>query len=181
MQRNFFKKLIPVSLSFVLLCLTAFTAKAGLDSYEIYLNNKLILKQYVNQPLTLISLQLTQKNAADELVIYYSQCKAPGKIGKNRSISVRDANGQTLKSWKFSDASGNKTAMVIPVKELLQLEKNNAGKELSLFYTAEGKSEGQMLANFHLGQKSTASRKMQAPSSVLSFSPFFSFIQPICL
>src|SRR5215213_4945686 len=88
----------------ILLCGTAFTAKAGLDSYEIYLNNKLILKQYVNQPLKLESLGLDQSNINDRLVIYYSQCNAQDKIGKGRSISVKDAKGNTLKKWDFADA-----------------------------------------------------------------------------
>lgn len=181
MQHNFFKRSMMAFSGLLLVCITAFTAKAGLDSYEIYLNNKLILKQYVNQPLTLSSLQLTQKNAEDRLIIHYSQCNVPSRIGKNRSITVKDASGKTIKQWRFADATSSEAAMVIAVKDLLQLEKSNGGKELSLVYTAEGRNEGQMLANFHLGQKSTAHRKFGSGEAAVSLKPSFSFIQPLCL
>ena len=51
---------------------SGFASKFGLDGYEIYLNNKLILKQYVNQPLNLRVLQLTKANEGDELRIKYN-------------------------------------------------------------------------------------------------------------
>src|SRR5688500_8641213 len=117
----------------VLLCGSAFKAKAGLDSYEIYLNNKLILKQYVNQPLTLESLGLNASNINDRLVIHYSQCNAPNKLGKGRSIVVKDSKGNALKKWNFADAKDGHTGMVIPVKELLALEKKSPLNNLSLY------------------------------------------------
>jgi len=146
------QKLSLVLVSFVF-CFSAFTAKAGLDSYEIYLNDKLLVKQYVNQPLSLDNLGLNSSNINDRLVIHYSQCNAPNKLGKGRSILIKDVKGNIVKKWNFADAKNGNTAMVIPVKELLQLEKNALSK-LSLFYTAEGHG-GQLLANFHFGTKST--------------------------
>lgn len=143
----------------ILLCGTAFTAKAGLDSYEIYLNNKLILKQYVNQPLKLESLGLDQSNSNDRLVIYYSQCNAPDKIGRGRSISIKDAKGNTIKKWDFGNERKNETGMVIAVKELLALEKKMPLSELSLYYSAEGRPMGQLLANFHFGKNGTTYKK----------------------
>ena len=140
-------------------CFSAFTAKAGLDSYEIYLNDKLLVKQYVNQPLSLDNLGLNSSNINDRLVIHYAQCNAPNKLGKGRSILIKDAKGNTVKKWNFADAKDGNTAMVIPVKELLQLEKNSLSK-LSLFYTAEGHG-GQLLANFHFETKSTTYRSNQ--------------------
>jgi len=147
------QNLLLVLLSFIF-CFSAFTAKAGLDSYEIYLNDKLLVKQYVNQPLSLDDLGLNASNITDRLVIHYAQCNAPNKLGKSRSILIKDVKGNIVKKWNFADAKDGNTAMVIPVKELLQLEKNSLSK-LSLFYTAEGHA-GQLLANFHFGTKSTS-------------------------
>jgi len=144
------QKLLVVLLSSIF-CFSAFTAKAGLDSYSIYLNNKLLVKQYVNEPLSLDNLGLTASNINDRLVIHYSQCNAPNNLGKSRSILVKDAKGNTVKKWNFADVKDGNTGMVIPVKELLQLEKTALSK-LSLFYTAEGHA-GQLLANFHFGTK----------------------------
>lgn len=157
------RNLIATLVSFIF-CLPAFKAKAGLDSYEIYLNKKLILKQFVNQPLTLDNLGLDATNINDRLVIYYSQCNAPDKLGKSRSILVKDANGQIIKKWSFADAKKGNSGMVIPVKEILQLEKKSLSK-LSLIYTAEGHTKGQLLANFHFGSKSTTYHRNNKPCS----------------
>ena len=123
----------------------SFTTKLGLDSYEIYLNNKLILKQSVNQPLSLRILQLGQANDNDQLRINYKHCTVKG-AGTDRAILLKDEKGNTLKKWVFTNASGSGLSMVIPVKELLQLEKNNADHDLSLQYTARELPKGETLA-----------------------------------
>ena len=153
----------------------AFKANAGLDSYEIFLNNKLILKQYVNQALSLESLGLDQSNINDQLVVYYSQCNAPDKLGKGRSISVRDSKGNTVKKWNFADAKNGNAGMVIPVKELLPLGKKTPLSKLSLFYAAEGQ-RGQLLANFHFGSKSTTYyQKQSSPAGNVKQGTYFTF------
>ena len=146
------QRLLLTIFSIVFFCASG-TAKAGLDSYEIYLNEKLILKQYVNEPLKLASLQLSEANINDRVVINYSQCNMPDKIGKDRSISVKDANGKTVKLWKFANAVGSRVGMVIPVKELLALNNLALGKDLTFFYTAEGLPQGQILAHFQFANK----------------------------
>ncbi|WP_152267252.1 hypothetical protein [Agriterribacter humi] len=131
-----------ITLSFTVF---SFTTKLGLDSYEIYLNNKLILKQSVNQPLSLRILQLGKANDNDQLRINYKHCTLEG-AGTGRTIVLKDEKGNTLKKWAFTNASGSDLSMVIPVKELLQLEKNNADHELSLQYTARELPKGETLA-----------------------------------
>ncbi len=135
----------------IALCFTAFsfTAKLGLDSYEIYLNNKLILKQSVNQPLNLRVLHLDQANDKDQLHIRYKHCNMEG-AGTNRSIVLKDEKGNTLKKWDFADATGADLSMAIPVKELLQLQKNHVQHELSLSYSARELPKGETLALLRL-------------------------------
>jgi len=125
----------------------AVTANAGIDSYSIYLNKKLLFKQSMDKPLTLQSLQLDKANPNDELVIYYNQCNAPNKTGSGRSIVVKDAEGQKIKEWKFEDAKGSDNAMIIPVKELIGLQKKKAASSLVLFYNAENLEKEQKLAS----------------------------------
>ena len=43
--------------------------------------------------------------------------------------------------------------MIIPVKELLQLEKNNSKTHLNLFYAAQQLPQGRMLTSIGLGKK----------------------------
>jgi hypothetical protein len=131
--------------------LLAFSHKPGGDSYEIYLNNQLLLKQFVHQALSLKSLSLNQANAKDQLVVYYSHC---GVTGKDRSLAVKDSKGTTLKKWNFANAKeGARSGMIIPVKELLQLEKDHGS--LSLYYTSQELPESRVLASFTVSEKST--------------------------
>jgi hypothetical protein len=122
----------------ITLCFAAFsfTTKFGLDSYEIYLNSKLILKQTVNQPVSLRVLQLGKAKPNDQLHINYTHCMGKG-AGTGRKIFLKDEKGNTLKRWAFADASGADLSMTIEVKELLQLEKAHAHEELSIHYTAK--------------------------------------------
>ncbi len=132
----------------ITLCLTAFsfTTKFGLDSYEIYLNSKLILKQTVNQPLNLRILPLGKAQESDQLSIKYTHCTIKGGAGTDRSISLKDEKGNTLKKWTFADATGSDLNMTIAVKELLKLEKTHASQQLSLHYKARELPEGEMLS-----------------------------------
>jgi len=115
-------------------------AKAGGDSYTIYLNGKQMMKQYVTQPLSLASLPVNDLKATDVLVVYYSHC---GTIGKDRSISVKDEHGTVLRQWKFADVAGKDNGMQIPVKELQELQKKNA--HISLYYASQQLPAGRML------------------------------------
>jgi len=132
-------------LALVAFCLTIGTlrAKAGIDSYEIYLNNQLLLRQSVLKPFNLQNLPLQNAKPEDQLIIKYSQCNAPDKCGKGRSLLLKDAAGKVVKEWKFADAAGDNT-MVIPMKELLPLLKSNT---LGLYYVARDRPNGQILAD----------------------------------
>ncbi|HTQ66482.1 MAG TPA: hypothetical protein VMI12_16935 [Puia sp.] len=143
-----------ITLTVFSLALFASSAKAGGEVYEIYLNNKLILKQFLYQPLNLKSLPLDKSNYNDQLTIYYSQCNV--KIAKGRTIVVKDEKGNTLKEWKFADATETHAGMTIPVKDLFQLVKSNGNSTLSLYYNAEGRSKEQILTSFQIGGKTTA-------------------------
>ena len=141
------KSLLKASL-FIVFFLTAFVgiANAGLDRYEIYIGKKLILKRAVNQPLNLENLPISQANSNEQLIIYYYQCNAPDKMASNRVITLQDAQGNKIKEWKFADAKGANTGMIIPVKELLQLQKTGKSS-FALFYSAEGKAQREKLAS----------------------------------
>ena len=153
MQRSIFKQTLALSFAFAAITALFSFSKPGGDSYEIYLNSKLLLRQYVHQPLHLKALSLTTANANDQLTIYYSHC---GTTGKSRSISVVDSKGNVLKKWNFADAKGSQTGMTIAVKDLLQLEKKNTNGALSLQYAAKELPKGRMLTSLQFAQKNTA-------------------------
>lgn len=154
-MKNLSAQSILVRASMLTLLFTAIfavSAKAGLDSYEIYLNNKLLIRQTVQGPIDLKNIPLGDAKATDNIVIRYSQCNAPNKIGKNRSISIRDAEGNIVKEWKFKDSEGSNTDMTIPVKDLLEIQNQSKGS-LSFHYTADGMQKTQKLASLQPGKK----------------------------
>ncbi|HMH33158.1 MAG TPA: hypothetical protein VK543_09030 [Puia sp.] len=156
MKKSSVKQSIAKAIAFFALFLGAFNfaARAGGDGFEVYLNNKLIAKQYLTQPLDLKTLALDKANINDQITIYFTQCNAIGKIAKGRSIVVKDEKGRMLKEWKFDDAKDAKPGMVIQVKELLQLENSPGEKSLSLFYRAEGHPDAQIITSLKISGKS---------------------------
>ena len=156
------KQMIQKGLVLAVLGLTTLLSPvfAGGDSYRIYLNHKLILQQYVGRPLDLESLPLSAANSNDKLVVYYNHC---GEIGKGRAISIRDEKGVVLKEWKFANStSTDPTAdagMIIPVKEILELQAKNPG--LSMYYSAQQLPAGRLLTKVGKAAKPLAALTIQ--------------------
>lgn len=145
------KYFMPVVL---LLIILSFTAKAGGDSYEIYLNNKLIVTQ-ARMGVTVDNLQLSKANYNDELVVRYSHC---GITGKGRSIVLKDDKNNIVKEWKFADGNAS---MSISVKEILELQKKN-NTTLSLYYfSSQYLPKGRMLTSVKLQDKNTVMHKVK--------------------
>ncbi|MBG6235216.1 hypothetical protein IWX76_001784 [Pedobacter sp. CAN_A7] len=147
MKRSKIYQAFTKMFTLIILCITAsgFTTKLGLDSFEIFLNNKLILKQTVNQPLSLRKLELAKAKESDQLLIKYTHCMIKG-AGTNRSMVLRDENGHTLKKWTFANTTGSDLRMTISVKELMQLKNIHSDHQLSLYYVARELPKGEVLA-----------------------------------
>ncbi|WP_057937256.1 hypothetical protein [Algoriphagus resistens] len=125
----------------------AFSPKLGLDSYEIYLNDKLIMKQYVNQPLNLRTLQL-EKTAMedDQLWIRYTHCTIKKGSGSNRVLLLKDDKGHLLTQWKFANTGTENKPMNVSVAALLKLEKEHKDHQISLYYKSAELPKAEMLA-----------------------------------
>ena len=143
----------------------SFTRESGGDLYEIRLNNTLLLRQFVHLPLNSKTLNLGTAKATDQLHISYSHC---GAIGKARQITAKDENNKVLQQWRFKEASGSNSSMTIPVKELLELEKKNAGKDFQLFYSSKELPAGRRLASLRLGNTTVASSRDKATWPLLN-------------
>jgi hypothetical protein len=161
MKHSTFNQAFMKLFTLITLCFIAFGFTAGnlgLDTYEVYLNDKLILKHSVNQPLNLRTLQLDQAKADDQLRIIYTHCMVKG-AGTDRSIAIKNEKGTMLKKWEFPNATGSNLSMTIPLKELLKIEKANAAHDLRVYYTARELPKGEMLALIRTDQKSIAGNK----------------------
>ena len=123
--------------------LFSFTTPMGGDVFEIYINKKLAIQQYVAMKEPVKTLQLDQSNGADEIEVYYSHC---GQAGTSRTISIRDAQNKVLKEWRFQDTPGAKTPMACNTKDITHLQQLNGGHTLGLYYAAREIPAGKMLA-----------------------------------
>ena len=122
---------------------SSFSIKTGGDSFEVYLNKKLLIQQFVSKGEAAKSIALNAANANDELEIYYSHC---GQTGTDRSISLRDAQNRILKQWRFQDSPGVRTSMNCGIKDLLNVQKNTESSTLQLVYASHELPEGRVLA-----------------------------------
>jgi hypothetical protein len=150
-------KLIAVKSLLILFsaALFSFSVKKGGDSFEVWLNGKRVLQQYVHVAKGVQTLNLTQTSDNDKLDIYYSHC---GQTGKNRYITIKDEKNRPLKVWKFNDATGNNVAMSFKLKDLLSLKKNKTDK-LNLFYSSSQLPDGRLLATIDSGNETGIARK----------------------
>ena len=138
-----------------------FKASAGLDYYEIFLNNKLIMKRALNQPVPTDALNLGKVTASDQLTINYWQCHADDGLGKSRSIILKDSKGTTVKEWKFADGSTANRNMVISIKDLVQSTKASDENQFTLYYAAR-ESAVQKLAVLNMNDKTLAANESKS-------------------
>jgi hypothetical protein len=149
-------KLIIAKSLLVLLCATlfSFSSKRGGDSFEIVLNGKRVLQQFVYASKGIQTIQLAQTSDNDKLDIYYSHC---GQVGKNRYITIKNEKDQPIKVWKLADAVDKNGVMSFKLKDILSLRKNKTDK-LNLFYSSSELPAGRTLATI-AGEETGIARK----------------------
>jgi len=149
-------KLIVAKSLLILICVTlfSFSSKRGGDSFEIVLNGKRVLQQFVYASKGVQTIQLTQTSDNDKLDIYYSHC---GQVGKNRYITIKNEKDQPIKVWKLADAADKSRAMSFKLKDILSLRKNKTDK-LNLFYSSSELPAGRTLATI-AGEETGIARK----------------------
>ena len=149
-------KLIVAKSLLILVCamLFSFSSKKGGDSFEIVLNGKRVLQQFVYASKGVQTVQLTQTSDNDKLDIFYNHC---GQVGKNRYITIKNEKDQPIKVWKFADAADKNGAMSFKLKDILSLRKNKTDK-LNLSYSSSELPAGRTLATI-AGEETGVARK----------------------
>jgi hypothetical protein len=144
MQRKIYSYLAAGLLAMVVLSITlvSFSIRPGGEHFEIYLNDKLVLQQFVSQGERVKNLALDERNVNDQVKIFYNHC---GKIGTKRIVALKDGK-EVLKQWQFSDV-GSKKFMSFGAGDLLSFEKKNGGRKLNLVYASSEIPEGRLLAS----------------------------------
>ncbi len=122
----------------------SFDNRPGGDSFTIYLNDKLVVEQYVHMKEKTKTISLTGAADNDVLRIHYSHC---GKMGVARVLAVKDSQNKIVKIWKFQDSSdANAGAMKVTVGDINKISKTSGNKSLSLVYSSEQLRDGITLA-----------------------------------
>ena len=135
--------------------LFSFSSKRGGDSFEIWLNGKMMLQQVVHVSSGVKTLHLNPASANDKLEVYYRHC---GQVGTNRYITIKDENDNPLKVWKFADSNGNSQAMSIKLKDISNLKKNKDSK-LNIFYSSSELPNGKLLASLAVSNETSVAIK----------------------
>ena len=129
----------------------------GGDVYQIFLNDKLILKEVVCKPseASMKQVQLSSSDVNDNLVVIYYHC---GTIGTGRHLLLKDESGKIYKEWTFANDASQK-GMSIPVREILKFKDQR--QNLSLVYSSDQLQTAQrFLASLNIGTgTSTSSRE----------------------
>jgi len=155
--------ILLIALSGVLFSFSVKTAEAlfpckdnfGGEGFEVYLNNKLVLKQYGKEVNTVKTLQLDQSTSNGQLAIRYYHC---GRPGKSRVVTIKDEQNVVLKEWKFGDANDAAAKVCCNVKDILALPKLKAGKKVNLYYSASELPGGRLLAILTTANKNIAAQ-----------------------
>lgn len=150
------KSLVILSVMAIVSFFCSFTSPAGGEGFEIYLDNKLVIQQFNQDMKNLKNLPLNASNAKSELKVKFYHC---GMIGKNRSLSLKDAKNTVLKQWQFNNETGKNFAISIPVGEVLALQRKAGNPTLYLYYSSKEVSGGRLLAGITSTDKKPAVAK----------------------
>jgi hypothetical protein len=134
------------------LCATflSFSTPPGGEGFEIYLNNRLLVQRFGADIKTVQSVQLDLRAPEDQLTIKYHHC---GKVGKNRSVTIKNEDNKILKQWNFSDTKDASNAMTFKVKDIMALGKEKT--TLHLYYSSSELPGGRELAAITRGASYT--------------------------
>ena len=150
-------KFVVVKSLMILFCgaLFSFSSSKGGDSFEIRLNGKRVIQQFVHVTKGVQTLHLAQTSDKDKLDIYYSHC---GQIGTSRYITIKDEKNRPLKVWKFSDVGASTPVMSFNLKDIVSLKKNN-GDKLGIYYSSHELPHGRLLAILDSGNQGVIAMK----------------------
>ncbi|HEX8060382.1 MAG TPA: hypothetical protein VF473_05570 [Cyclobacteriaceae bacterium] len=140
----------------VALCavLSSFTLP-GAHSFQLYVDSRLIVDQYVTRNITIPKVALNAGEENNRVILKYSEC---GRTVSGRTLTLKDEQDKVLKEWHFDGTtSGFKDPMTINVKDVVALKPNKGA--MKLYYSSNDFKEGQQVALLVVGKDVTAVMK----------------------
>lgn len=136
------KKIISKAFALVAIAATllSFTASspAGGEGFEIFVNGKVVLQRFNKEVEVVKTLTLNAASPNDKISFRYYHC---GQVGKNRFVTIKNANNSPIKVWDFSDVTTGDIGCT--VKDLLSLQKG--AKTFKVFYSSSELPKGREL------------------------------------
>ena len=130
-------------------------ALPGAHSFQLYVDSKLVVDQYVTRNTTIPKLTLDPAERNNEIILKYSEC---GRTVSGRTLTIKDEQNNILKEWHFDGTtSGYADPMTLKVKDVVALKPNKGA--MKLFYTSNDFKEGQQVASLVIGKGVTAALK----------------------
>jgi hypothetical protein len=145
--------LIGIALSSALF---AFSFPMGAHSVQVFLDNKLVIDQYVKHSGVAPTVALDPAEKHDQLIVKYNEC---GRTVTGRKITLKDSEDKVLKDWRFEGSStGFANSMQCPVKDIIALQRKGSNT-LKLYYSSKEFPEGQQIANLVIGKGMSTAAK----------------------
>lgn len=133
-----------VAIAATLLSFTA-NSPAGGEGFEIFVNGKVVLQRFNKEVEVVKTLQLNPAAPGDKISFRYYHC---GQVGKNRLVTIKNADGSPLKVWSYTNAATGD--MSCTVKDLLSLQKAKSSA-LKIFYSSSELPKGRELVDIVFG------------------------------
>jgi hypothetical protein len=109
----------------------------GGDTVEIYLDDKLVLRQFIHNDYSIKKISLSSDDRQKDLRVFYNHC---GKIGVDRRIFLKNKQDKVVQSWSY--ANNNKKWMHCPVNKIQAKAENT----VELFYQSKEIPNGKLIA-----------------------------------
>jgi hypothetical protein len=128
----------------------------GAHSVKVYLDDKLVIEQYINFKSDAPKMTLDAAEKYSNLIVRYSEC---GRTVTGRALTLKDDHNKVLKEWHFEGASsGFSESMTCPVKDIVALRQKGSNT-LRLYYSSKDFPQGSQIAYLTItGSVTTASK-----------------------
>ncbi|MBC7851560.1 MAG: hypothetical protein H7Y31_17580 [Chitinophagaceae bacterium] len=127
--------------------LSSFTTPFGGEGFQIYIDNKLVVERFGPKMSEVQTLKLEEFAPNAKLTVKYWHCN---QVGKDRAITLKDADQKVLKQYKYKDATEKLSAMNCNLYDIALLQKST--KLINLYYASDEAPQGRLLVTIDVNR-----------------------------
>jgi hypothetical protein len=126
----------------VAVTLLSFSPSGG-EGFEVLVNGKTVLQKFGGDMDKVNVLQLSKTSPTDKLTFRYHHC---GRVGKNRTITIKDMNDVTIRTFRFTDVSTPVGDMSCTMQDLISLQ-TKGNTSFKVYYSSSELPKGRQLVS----------------------------------